>query len=122
MKYCPEMTQEIVDNLKLGMNRTDTCDLVGICYDTFLEWMQKPDFAEAIKRAEMECKRRCIGIIQKEAVNTWQAAAWWLERKYKDEFSLKQEFNGKMEISGWLDVVKKWSKDEPAKESTTKSC
>ena len=94
MKYTPEITAAICKNLNNGNNRTDTCVLVGICYDTFIEWQKKPEFTEAIKKAEAECKSRNIQIIQKAAITTWQAAAWWLERKYKDEYALKTEFAG----------------------------
>jgi len=94
-KYCPEIVEEITNNLRLGLGRVDCVDLSGICYDTFLEWIAKyPEFAEAIKKAEKQCKQRCLAIIQKAAIETWQAAAWLLERKYKDEFSLRQENTG----------------------------
>jgi len=100
MKYNEDIIKEICDNLKIGINRTDTCDLVGISYETFTVWMQKPEFSERVKKAEIECKKRNISIIQKAAINTWQAAAWWLERKYSEEFALKNltEHSGKIEI------------------------
>lgn len=89
MKYCPEIIKEITDNLSLGMGRVDTATLVGINFDTFCQWMQKPEFSEAIKKAELQSKLRCVGIIQKAAITTWQAAAWWLERKMPEEFALR---------------------------------
>jgi hypothetical protein len=51
--------------------------------------MKKPEFSEAIKKAETDCKSRNIGIIQSAAIRTWQAAAWFLERRYHDEYALK---------------------------------
>lgn len=75
--------------MRNGSTRTDACCIAGIVYDTFLEWMKKPEFAESIKKAEAECKQRNITIIQKAAITTWQAAAWWLERKHWKEFALK---------------------------------
>jgi len=94
-KYEPDIVKEINDNLELGMTRTDTCDLVGICYETFMTWQKKhPEFLATIKKSEQKCKKRCIGIIQKAAVTTWQAAAWWLERKHRNEYALRQEIGG----------------------------
>lgn len=98
MKYGKEITGQICAELEMGINRTDTCDIVGISYETFTQWMKKPEFSEAIKKAEGKCKARNIKLIQKAAITTWQAAAWWLERKHQDEFSLKQ----KVEHSGGL--------------------
>jgi len=94
MKYNLKMTADICDNLKTGMNREDTCLLLGIHRDTFYSWMKKADFSDAIKKAETECKKRNITIIQKAAITTWQAAAWWLERKHRDEFGLRVEHIG----------------------------
>lgn len=89
MKYGPEMTAEIAQLLQNGASRTDACALVSIVYDTFSDWMKKPEFVEAIKKAEATCKQRNVTIIQKAAIKTWQAAAWWLERKHPEEFALK---------------------------------
>lgn len=73
-----------------GSNRTDAVALAGISYETFTVWMrERPEFAESIKKAEAVCKQRNITIVQKAAVTTWQAAAWWLERKHPNEFGLK---------------------------------
>lgn len=90
MKYGPEISQQLCTYLSNGSNRTDAVTLSGIHYDTFLTWMkERPEFSEAIKKAEATCKQRNIQIVQKAAITTWTAAAWWLERKYPNEFGLK---------------------------------
>jgi hypothetical protein len=46
------------------------------------------DFWDAIKKAEAEAvfdRVQCIKAASDKG--TWQAAAWWLERRYPDEFS-----------------------------------
>ena len=91
MKYGPEKTKEICDYLEKGNSRNDAFLLSDISEATFYEWMQKIEFSEAIKRAELKCKDFHIGIIRKAAEKTWQAAAWWLERKHWEEFALKQK-------------------------------
>ena len=60
-----------------------------------MRWLKKSEFCEAIKKAETECKARNINVVQKAAITTWQAGAWWLERKHRDEFALRQEITGK---------------------------
>lgn len=99
MKYGKEITDKIVKLIAGGMNREDSCDMAGINQDTFYDWMKdkrKPEFSEAIKRAEMVCKQRNIERIQDASKKNWQAAAWWLERKYPQEFAIRQ----KLEHSG----------------------
>lgn len=118
MKYSPEIIKEIHDNLELGLTITDVCDLVGISRETFYEWRDDPSKIditdESVKKAELACKRRNIGIIQNAARRSWQAAAWWLERKFSDEYATKQ----KHEISGDKDnplVFKNLNDDEITK-------
>lgn len=97
MKYCKEFTHQITQHLRHGASRDDTVLVLGINQDTFYEWMKKPEFSEAIKKAEARCKLRNIKLIHRAAAKTWQAAAWWLERKFKDEFAAK--------VKGWEDTA-----------------
>lgn len=91
MKYGKDKTEEICGLLASGVNRTDSCSLADIHYETFTEWMKKLEFSEAIKKAESSCKKRNIDMIQKASITTWQAAAWWLERKHPEEFGLRNK-------------------------------
>jgi len=112
MKYGKDITKEIAAYLENGVNRTDAVVLSGISYETFTVWMKThPEFSEAIKKAETKCKHRNISIIQKAARKTWQAAAWYLERKYHEEFALKQRHeltgrDGGPIVSAGLDLSK----------------
>lgn len=89
MKYGNDKTAEMVKYLQNGNTRVDSCILAGISYETFSQWMKRyPEFQEAIKKAETQCKSRNIHLVQKAALTTWQAACWWLERRYPQEFAL----------------------------------
>ena len=44
-------------------------------------------FCVALKKAEAECKVARIATILKASEKSWQAAAWWLERRCPDEYS-----------------------------------
>lgn len=88
-KFNEEIVKEICGYLRAGNTQKDSALLSGITEKTFYEWMKKSEFSEPIKKAEQECKARNIAIIQKAAEKTWQAAAWYLERRYHDEYALK---------------------------------
>lgn len=90
-KYNGDITRDMAGHLEGGMGRVDTCALVGISYETFTQWMLKAEFYEAVKKAEMVCKSRNIAIVQRATNTSWQAAAWWLERKYPKEFALQRD-------------------------------
>ena len=46
------------------------------------------------EKAEADAEVRNVAIIQRAADTTWQAAAWWLERKHKAEWSSRVEQTG----------------------------
>ena len=93
MKYGKEMVEKITQALCDGQGRVRACKLAGIHYDTFMVWMRsKPEFAEAVKKAEATGNDKIKDICQRRIIEdkSWQSAAWWLERNYQDQYSLKQ--------------------------------
>lgn len=96
MKYGKEITEEICQFLRDGMNQKDAAKLAGIAEKTYYQWKnEKSEFSKSIEKAEVEAKQSMIQTVRKAANKTWTAAAWWLERKHKDEFSLRTEMTGK---------------------------
>jgi transposase len=94
-KYNEEVVQRITQALRAGNTRRASCAYAGISEDSFSRWMQdNATFADAIKKAEGDAEVRNVAIIQKAADTTWQAAAWWLERKHKAEWSSRIEQTG----------------------------
>ena len=52
------------------------------------EWQQEfPQFSQSIKKADAEAEMAMIDVIRTAAENgTWQAAAWWLERRHPESW------------------------------------
>lgn len=81
------------------------CSYLGISEAIYYKWIQKAkedlsnnkksiyiEFFESIKEAEAKAEMRHLQNITKAAIDgTWQASAWFLERKHKDKWSNKQE-------------------------------
>ena len=92
-----------------GLTQRDAAALAGISEDTLSNWKKdNSDFSEEIRKKEIEHKRKLIQIIEKAAERSWQAAAWRLERKYKEEFSSQksiQEENDKVEYQKKLNDI-----------------
>ena len=94
-KYNKEVVQRITQALRAGNTRRASCAYAGISEDTLAVWLKDiPEFSDAIKKAEGDAEVRNVAIIQKAADTTWQAAAWWLERKHKAEWSSRVEQTG----------------------------
>lgn len=99
----PELINEIEDLIKQGYSNQDVCDVLSFSQASFYNWVnigeeQKEgnftksedliylEFVEAIKKARAEHKQNLLSKIQRHGNKQWQALAWVLERKYKDEF------------------------------------
>lgn len=90
-KRTPETVKAITDLLRAGVPRTHACAASGVSHDSFMRWLDFADFAEAVKKAESDAVARNVAVIQQAARTTWQAAAWWLERRYPEDFRNRVE-------------------------------
>jgi len=95
LKYTKETIDKICHYIREGNTQRDAAILSHITEKTFYEWKKKSEFCEAVKKAETEAKEAMITIVRRAAVKHWAAAAWWLERRYKDEYALRTEMTGK---------------------------
>jgi len=107
LKYTAELAEEICKLVENGVPNRDAAIASGISEATFYKWQQEtipdtenpdkripnpeyhPEFSEALKKSESIRKKNFILAIANAAVHTWQAAAWYLERVYRDEFARK---------------------------------
>ncbi len=108
-KKTPATLKIIYKAIADGLTQRDAAALAGISEDTFSLWKNdNSDFSEQIRKKEIEHKRKLIQIIEKASLRSWQAAAWRLERKYKEEFSNNktlQEEMDKLEGKRQLDEI-----------------
>jgi len=94
-KYTPPTVAKITDALRGGNTRRASCAAAGIDQTTFANWLKEySDFSYAVEKAEGEAELRNLAVIQDATKTTWQAAAWWLERKHKAEWSSRVEQTG----------------------------
>ena len=85
----------LAEALRTGNTRIDAARYAGIGYSTFRSWMargrtgERPyaAFVASMEKAEADAVIRNVAIIQKAAGVSWQAAAWWLERKFPELWS-----------------------------------
>lgn len=86
-KYSKEILEALCKWIRSGNTYKDACMIEGISYQTFNEWRNaKPEFSDAIKKAEAMCKAVRIALVLKAGQKSWQAAAWYLERRFPEEY------------------------------------
>ena len=92
MKYGKEIIKEICDHVFNGATQKDAAAMSNISEDTLYDWLkEKPEFSESIKKAHAKYKEQLIARVKKASDKSWQAAAWILERRYKEDYALKHE-------------------------------
>ena len=87
-KRTPEVQRRLCDALAAGNTRRAACAFAGISDETLARWQSRfVDFADAVKKAEGDAEVRNVAIIARAAQSgSWQAAAWWLERRYPEAY------------------------------------
>jgi len=90
-KRTPEREAKILDLLRAGNTRSTAALACGVGYSTFCEWVAKfPELAEQVKAAEAAAETLHVqNILNAASKGSWQASAWWLERRQYDSWGRK---------------------------------
>ena len=115
-KLTEELIQKAYKFIQAGNHQVHVAQLLGIDKSTWFRWLQKGErqqsgmyraFFDAVKKAEAEAIARNVTLIQKAAQDgSWQAAAWWLERKYPEEWGRKDRLNLGADNEIRIEIVK----------------
>ena len=124
--------EQLTQGLKVGLYREEAAIGAGISVSTFYRWMKEgeahhhaelaaaadnadnadwepPEHTrqrvvwEAVKEAEATAELGMVGLVRKAAFDgTWQAAAWWLERKMPQKWGRhdRVEHSGDVAVAG----------------------
>lgn len=81
---------------RAGMTDKDIAAYLGVARETYSRWINHPrtdnqrQLCHVLKKAEVERKATLVGRIMDASGDSWQAAAWLLERKYPQEYAKAQ--------------------------------
>lgn len=87
-KYVPEVVDALLERIEKGGTFADASASVGVAYETFIGWRNRyADFDERVLAAEAKGKlARIDRISDAGAKGNWTADAWYLERRYPEEY------------------------------------
>jgi hypothetical protein len=89
-KRTPEREQRLLDALRAGNTIQHACRYADISDVTFDNWRKDLAFLAAVKKAEADAIVRHVANIAKAAQDgQWTASAWWLERRYPQDYALR---------------------------------
>ena len=114
-KLTKELIEEAYKLVSEGNYDKDVYPILGIGEVTWYRWLRegekaksglKRQFWQAIKKAEKEAIVKNVGVIQKAAEQgNWQAAAWWLERRYYEDWGRKEKVDLAADKDGFKLVI-----------------
>ena len=92
----PERAERILDAIGKGATRVEAARAAGVHKATVLRWMQEGeaaesgllrDFHDRVREADAAVSLAMCQVVTTAAHNgSWQAAAWWLERRRPDDY------------------------------------
>lgn len=92
----PEIQARFLEAIAEGATREAAAGYAGRTHGCVKGWITKgrrgeepyADFVNAVKEAEDRCEVSFCGVIKRAAEKSWQAAAWWLERRRREKYAL----------------------------------
>ena len=106
----PNILRKLCKYIRQGNYPTTACRMVGITYQTFINWIkageseETPDyvmFLNKIREAEGKAEAGRLKTIRQAEVTDWRAAAWQLERRHPERWA-KREHNT-IEVGGQVE-------------------
>ena len=114
-KLTKELIKEAYKLVAAGNYDKDVYPILGIDKSTWYRWLSegetaksglKKEFYDTVKKAEKDAIARNVALIQRAAQEgNWQAAAWWLERKYFEDWGRKDKVDLSADKDGFKVVV-----------------
>ena len=98
-KLTEEGIREAVKLVQSGLNDANVADYLGVAPETFSRWKNHPktelqdQLCQALKAAEVKRKAALLARVQRASENSWQAAAWLLERRYPQEYAKPDRYH-----------------------------
>jgi len=101
LKLTLQIQDRICEALRSGNTRRDSAAYAGVSHSAFAKWIQLGKrkgaraayvaFVDACEKAESAAIVRNVAIIQKAGDSSWQAAAWWLERRRPTNYAKREK-------------------------------
>jgi hypothetical protein len=86
-KMTPGIQELILRALRAGNTETNAAAYAGVAYDTYRVCKRRDqEFSAAIEKAQADAEAEAVAHVRNVMPTTWQAAAWWLERRRPQDY------------------------------------
>jgi hypothetical protein len=99
-KRTPQVEADLVQALRAGNTRKAAAHFAGIGENTLGDWLRRfRGFRDLIEKAESYAEVRMVAQVARAAQDgTWQAAAWWLERRRPDDYGRRDRVDVELRL------------------------
>lgn len=82
----------ILDALRFGCTRRAASGAAGISHATFYRMLDEDaTLRDEVEKAEAEAERTYTSVVAQASGASWQAAAWWLERRKHEDYARREK-------------------------------
>ena len=118
LKLTEQLIEDAAKLIEAGNYQKHVAQALGVDESTWYRWLREGEqsedendlkykFYQSIKKAEAKAVARNVALIQRAAQDgNWQAAAWWLERRFPEEWGKKDKLNLKTDDGIKIQIVK----------------
>ena len=122
LKLNKQLIEDAVKLIEAGNYQKHVAQALGVDESTWYRWLREGEqsedendlkykFYQSIKKAEAKAVARNVALIQRAAQEgNWQAAAWWLERKFPAEWGKRDKLDIGADDGLRIEIVKVDSK------------
>lgn len=113
-KLTPETREKLLSAIRLGNYRETACAYAGIDPHTLGRWMKRGEreqrgeyweLCALIKDAEASAEMVSVARIRAASADTWQAAAWYLERKFPERWARSDRLDVRLLLAERVQAV-----------------
>ena len=93
------VARRIVDAVRAGASRAAAAEAARVGRTTLFRWLKDgaagaepyASFTAKVREAEGELEKELVTIIKGHSADSWQAAAWLLERKWQKRWAIRRD-------------------------------
>jgi hypothetical protein len=115
-KHCEASLLRAIED---GLPLKHAAMLAGISYDTLNRWRKRGElenaplrfrqFCKALRHSEAVAMKRLVNGVSAAGKTDWRAAAWILERRFREEFGKPHEAENKQPTENRVELLRRWA-------------
>jgi hypothetical protein len=84
--------------LEHGCTRRAAAGAAGVGHATFYRWLEDETFRDEVEKAEAKAEAAYTAAVAAAVPKSWQAAAWWLERRRHEDYAQRTRVDMKIDV------------------------